>query len=385
MFERNHYIQNRLLNNFAIKAENGKFKICVLDLINFSVNYRNTESAFYEKNIYDLRTGLDVKELEIKFNEIIEKPMAELLGKICNSVTEVVLTRKELITLKKYFLLQHYRTPKNKTNYTIPKEGFKLSQFNIQEGETEEDFWKREMLAILDSKWSDLIKSEMVGVRKHAIDTNSSFMMIIKSDSEFCINDIGYVTERIPVKIAKDKEQDYIKAVKEIGKKLYGRDNFDEAAHVEIANQNSYLDNFELYPISSNCAILFVSPIWKAALLEPHIIPEMNLFSPILLNYLIFPKNEYVNFNKMKEQEDIPKYMDEDDRFKYKIQKITDEETIYLNTLTMNEAFCYIGVKTPTAFIPSVRTYNYLMSIGEKNIHHNYNGFVELLKNCKIK
>lgn len=105
----------------------------------------------------------------------------------------------------------------------------------------------------------------------------------------------------------------------------------------------------------------------------------MNLFSPILLKYLILPKNEYVNFNKMKKQEDIPKYMDEEDRFRYKIQKITDEETIYLNTLTMNEAFCYIGVKTPKAFIPSVRRYNYLMSIGEKNIHHNYNGFAELL------
>ena len=379
MFTRNHYIQKRLLKNFAIRANNGKYKICVLDLIKFAVNYQNTESAFYENNLYDIHYGSNTKELEIKFNEIIERPMVELFNRICNSTEEVVFTRKELITIKKYFLLQHYRSPKNKTNYTLPRQGFKLSQYNIEEGESEEDFWKREMLTILDSKWSDLIKSEMVGVRKHAIDTNSSFMMIIKSDGEFCINDIGYVTERIPVKILKDKEQDYIKAAKEIGKKLYGRDNFDEAARVEIANQNSYLDNFELYPISSNCAVLFVSPIWKAALLEPHIITEMNLFSPILFNYLILPKNEYVNFNKMKKQEDIPKYMDEEDRFRYKIQKITDEETIYLNTLTMNEAFCYIGVKTPKAFIPSVRRYNYLMSIGEKNIHHNYNGFAELL------
>ena len=61
------------------------------------------------------------------------------------------------------------------------------------------------------------------------------------------------------------------------------------------------------------------------------------------------------------------------------IQTITEEETIYLNTLTMNEAYCYVGVKTPKAFIPSIRMYNYLMSNGEKNIHHNYNGFVELL------
>lgn len=63
----------------------------------------------------------------------------------------------------------------------------------------------------------------------------------------------------------------------------------------------------------------------------------------------------------------------------YQIQTITEEETIYLNTLTMNEAYCYVGVKTPKIFIPSVQMYNYLMSNGEKNIHHNYNGFVELL------
>ncbi len=187
MFNRNHYIQNRLLKNFSIKADNGKHKICVLDLINFSVNYRNTDSAFYENNLYDINNGSDIKELEIKFNEIIEKPMVKLFDRICDSVDEVVFTRKELITIKKYFLLQHYRTPKNKTNYTIPRQGFKLSQYNIAEGESEEDFWKREMLTILDSKWSDLLQSEMVGVRKHAIDTNSSFMMIIKSDSEFCI------------------------------------------------------------------------------------------------------------------------------------------------------------------------------------------------------
>ena len=99
----------------------------------------------------------------------------------------------------------------------------------------------------------------------------------------------------------------------------------------------------------------------------------------ILLKYLILPINEYVNFDKMKKQEDIPKYMDEEDKFKYRIQKITDDETIYLNNLTMNETYRYIGVKTPNTFIPSVRMYNYLMSIGEKNMHHNYNGFVELL------
>lgn len=380
MFDRNHYIQNRLLKNFASKSENGKYKICVLDLIKFSADYRNTESAFYEKNIYDVHTGADTKELEIKFNELIEKPMVELIKRICSAKKEVVFTRTELITIKKYFLLQHYRTPRNKRNYTdTHKRGFKLSQFNIQDGESEEDFWKREMLTILDSKWSDLLRSEMIGVRKHVIDTNSSFMMFIRTNNEFCINDIGYVTERIPMRIPKEKEQEYIQSAKAIGKQLYGRDNFDEVARREIQNKSSYFDNFELYPITSNCAILFVSPVWKYVFLEPRIIQDMSLYSPILMKYLTLPKNDYVNGDQIKSQEDLEKYMNENDKYTYTIQTVTDEETIYLNTLTMNEAYCYVGVKTPKALIPSVRMYNCLMSNGEKNIHHNYNGFVELL------
>lgn len=282
----------------------------------------------------------------------------EILKRICEAREEVVFTRAELSIIKKYFLLQHYRTPKNKRNYTDTNEGkFKLSQYNIKEGESEEDFWKREMLTILDSSWSDLLQSEMVGIRKHAIAANLSFIMIIRTQGEFCINDIGYVTERIPVRIPKEKEQDYIRDAKEIWQQLYGKDNFDEVARREIENQSSYFDNFELYPIASNCAILFVSPVWKSVPFEPSIIQKLSLYSPILMKYLIFPKNDYVNGDRIKSQEDLATYMDADDKYTYTIQTITEDETIYLNTLTMNEAYCYVGVKTPRAFIPSVRTY----------------------------
>jgi len=177
--------------------------------------------------------------------------MAKLLNRICDARGEVVFTRDELSIIKKYFLLQRYRTPKNKRNYTDSFEGkFELSQYNIKEGESEEDFWKREMLTILDSPWTDLLKSDMLGVRKHALEVNASFIMILRTQGEFCINDIGYVTERIPVRISKEKKHEYILRAKEIGQKLYGKDNFDEVARSEIENQSSYFDNFEFYPIA---------------------------------------------------------------------------------------------------------------------------------------
>ena len=67
------------------------------------------------------------------------------------------------------------------------------------------DFWKREMLAILDSDWDSLLKTDMIGIRKNALEINSSFLMFIKTADEFCINDLGYCTERIPIKIPKDQ------------------------------------------------------------------------------------------------------------------------------------------------------------------------------------
>ena len=63
-FERNHYIQNRLLRNFATVVVNGKYKICLLNLIEFSAKYRNTDRAFYLKNFYDVKSSEDVKDLE---------------------------------------------------------------------------------------------------------------------------------------------------------------------------------------------------------------------------------------------------------------------------------------------------------------------------------
>lgn len=175
------------------------------------------------------------------------------------------------------------------------------------------------------------------------------------------------------------KKRNIFRQQKKLVSNFMAKDNFDEAARREIANKSSYFDNFALYPISSNYAILFVSPAWKYAIFEPKIIQEMSLYSPILMKYLVLPKNDYVNADKIKTPKDLELYMDENDIYTYKIQTITEEETIYLNTLTMNESYQYLGIKTPETFIPSVRMYNHLMSNHEKNIHHNLGGFVELL------
>lgn len=381
-YDKNHYVQCRLLRNFAQQNKNGNDVICVLNLINFSAYYAKPENAFCENNLYDVEFADNNKDLELKFKANIEDPMDTLLNKIDNdSVPTFTFTRAELETIKKYILLQIYRTPHNKKSYTnIPDNTFELSQFNINQKESKVDFWKREMLTILDSNWDSLLKTDMIGIRKNALEINSSFLMFIKTADEFCINDLGYCTERIPIKIPKDQQDDLIKTAQIIGQELYGKDNFDEIAKKEIADENSYIDNYILFPISSNIAILVVSPLWKQYLLYPELRHEGIPFHSLLLqNHLSIPMTTYKNADKIKNDADIVTYKSPEDQYIYQLHTMSCEETVYLNHLTINEAFCYIGLKTPDKFLKTIREYNSLASMQTLNFKKNLLGYVELL------
>lgn len=57
----------------------------------------------------------------------------------------------------------------------------------------------------------------MVGIKKYAMEINSSFLMFLHTNNEFCINDLGYATERTPVSISEYEKADCIQQAKEIG------------------------------------------------------------------------------------------------------------------------------------------------------------------------
>lgn len=381
-YDKNHYVQCRLLKNFTQQNKNGNNVICVLNLINFAAYYTKPENAFCENNLYDVEFADNNNDLELKFKTNIEDPMGTLFNKIDNdSVPAFTFTRAELETIKKYILLQIYRTPRNKKSYTnIPDNTFELSQFNINQNESKVDFWKREMLTILDSDWDSLLKTDMIGIRKNALEINSSFLMFIKTADEFCINDLGYCTERIPIKIPEDQQDDFIKNAKIIGQMLYGKNDFDEIAKKEIADESSYIDNYIFFPISSNIAILVVSQLWKDYLLRSELRHKGILFhSPLLQNHLSIPMTTYKNADKIKNVADIVTHKSPEDQYIYQLHRISCEETIYLNLLTINEAFCYIGLKTPDKFLKTIREYNSLASLQTQGIKNNLLGYVELL------
>lgn len=381
MLDNNHYIQKSLLNNFATRGNNGKYKICVLDLYKFTAKFKQTNRAFCEMNMYDVSSD-DDKILERKLNEYVEKPMNAIRKRLMSADETVTLTRKELCIIKKYLLLQIYRTPGNLMSYTNPpKNSFELSQYNLRDGESKEDFWKREMLTIVETDWEELAKTDMVGVKKHYVQIQTdSFLMFVRTNQEFCINDRGCVTERIPITIPEEMEEKFVQEDKEYGKQMFGVDNFDESARKEIENKSSYFDNYVMFPIASNLAILLVSVLWKKWYLN-HLPPRLP--SLILWRHMSFPRHNYVNQDKIRNEADILKYKSPDDKYTYTIHTLSENETEELNHLTINEAFRYLGLKTPSMFLKTIRDYNE-KKYKVQNIKNDLSGFVELLSKLKL-
>lgn len=382
-FDKNHYVPNCVLKNFANKQNNGKFGFCYINLLEGKIEGRTTNSSFYEIKLYDQKNEENVKELEHTFNKSIESIIQPLLKKLISCMTEtIVLSRNEIELIKKFALIQIYRNVRNGDNYShirINKD-ITLSKYNIKEGESPNDFWKREMMTILKSSWDELLKTDMIGIKSILNEINRSFIMLFKTDNELCINDLGYVTERIPIKLSKEAQEEYIKLSKAYGEEVFKVSDFDVRAQNEIEEDRVYIDNYILFPISSNFSIALVNGIWKYKLLDPlnfNYIP-----SNLLNNHLSIPETDYVNKDKIKNNKDIIKYKSPDDTYKYKIHIMTENETEQTNFLLINEAYQYIAVKTFNCFINTFKDYRDLKNKKIENIRHD---LTALLKEYKLQ
>lgn len=373
-FDKNHYVPNCVLKNFAIKQMNGKYGFCYLNLSKGSIDWRTTSNAFYQKKLYDLHDSDNIKLLEHTFNHQVESVIEPLFTKLLECKQEtVVLSRSDIELIKKYALVQIYRNVRNGDNYSgvgINKE-FTLSKYNMKDGESSNNFWKREMMTILKSSWDEILKTNMIGVKFCAYEINSCFIMLFKTDDELCINDLGYVTERIPIKLSKEEQERYVKFSKNYGEEVFQVSNFDIKAQKEIEENQVYIDNYILFPISSNFAVVLVNKIWKCKFLNGFNSIKKNWPSNLLNNHLSLPETNYVNKDKIKRNEDIIKYKSSNDTYKYKIHKMTENEVKQNNLLLINEAFQYVAFKTFNNFVNTFKDYQELRNKNLHNIRHD--------------
>lgn len=330
--KKQHYVQKAILKKFSHTQRQSKTDvITIIDAKRKKIYDKNISNTFCIDNMYDFEEIEDVKLIEKELNEKIEGPMSTILNRfdtLCHN--EFTINRSELETIKKYILVQLYRNPRNRGQY---------------KGEI--DKWKNEILHILQTPFDDLLNDSIGfdGVRLFAQDIHLSFMMIVRTRDEFCINDMGYATEQVPCYLS-----------------------------------NINIDNYILFPFSTHYAILKVHGLWKQYYMKrmknEKIIPPS--FSPFLPKYLCLPRTTYINRDKMKSESDIYKYRDNNDEYTYQICDISNEDAYYLNTLTLNETLRIIGVHDANALPDSIREFQKRAKYGGAKL--NYDFFDEALK-----
>lgn len=317
--KKQHYVQKAVLKKFSNPIGNQNC-ITILNLKQKKIYDKNIDDVFFEDWFYNLENCDNALIIENGLKEKIEDPMSDIINRLEQCCyTEFTITRQELETIKKYILVQLYRNKRNQQCYG-----------------NETDKWKHEILYILQTPFDELLKpnNQFLDILDFVLEMHCSFMMIVRTMGEFCINDMGYATENV-----------------------FG------------------FDNYIFFPFSPHYALLQVSLEWKQYKLYGG---EPPIYSPILLKYLELPRTCYVNRAKMFKNEDIWTHRDKNDEYTYKIVDISSDDTRFLNTLTLNETLNIIGVHDANALSNSIIEFqNRAMCGGAKQ---NYDWFEDALK-----
>ena len=200
-YVKQHYVPQLILENFT--HSNEPENLYYLDLIHFKVDRKSTGSIFYEDNLYDSSIYEDVKAIEKKLGKFIESSMADVNKALLSANKQLEITRKDVETIKKYLLIQIYRSTRNRMGYELPtKNPVVFSSYNKLDNETNIDFWKKEIDFIINHSWDEILASDLVGVKHHASLLYEGFLCFYKTDDEFVLNDLGYVTERVPLTVS---------------------------------------------------------------------------------------------------------------------------------------------------------------------------------------
>ncbi|MGE4321137.1 MAG: DUF4238 domain-containing protein [Acholeplasmataceae bacterium] len=380
LYKTNHYIPKFILNKFSTQESP---KINVIDIIHMDINEVDTKKAFTKENFFDLNheASEDIKRLEKLFNKKVENKMSQILSKIEDSEAHFSITREEMNIIKKYILIQTYRSPMNASFYNEAYKGETLSKYSKESNESEKDFWKREMLYVLENDWETIIKQkELIGVKIHSEDIYKQYLTFFTTDQEFILTDLTSTTERIRFEIEDKFKNEYLNILTNIYQDLEFNDA-NEIALNEVNRNNQYIDNYLFIILGPKLAVASVNPLWIHK--YKYEITKLNwiankMESPILDNPKNFklPKVKYLIDPKHKQQGDV---------FTYEKIKLDNIETIHTMILNLNEAKQFIGYKNETYIKDYLKIYNELSYSHMQNIKNNYMGFIQLINDFHNK
>lgn len=349
---KNHYVQQYVLKEFATKC-GGDYHIQVVD---FSVNnggWRNTHSAFYSRNLYS-------DELENEFNCSIETTIKPLFDKLKNDDKNVMISREEFNLMKKYILLQLYRTPDSFENLSTrynDRIGMIEIDMSNHKSENKKEYWNNMMLCILRTEWDSIDKIGYSVVRYDKCVLDRLFPMLIKSNQEpLIVCDTGYYCEDRKV-VAPSNNVGYWKKAFSF---YFQRDVSREDTLFLMKNKSPYL-NFLSFPLSSSTSILLIDDVWR--FYTPEIKKRFDSFgitSGFLEKYLKKPYVLYENQTKINESlsiEDNIEYFSRNDQMLVCVVSVPKHASIYLNILCINNCYEKIGFRSRVELSDTINCY----------------------------
>lgn len=313
--KRHHYIPQFILRNFTDEND----QLTYWDIKEEKLEKRNTRSVFMNWHMYrDEDNHKDDPTYIESSLSVFEKEIAELIKKKILYQSEIILTRKELESLRIFLSLLSFRSDSRMNQYKEKK--FNQSTFEIlapfaPDGNFE-DLWKREIEElskcraynqIRESKVIDpIIKQDFLN------DLEGQYMSFVDArGGDFLITDIYPTLEIFPL----------------------------------LPDVNIHL-HF-IFPLSNNRLLLLNNTMFRYDVQDP-IINNMKCFSQIQGDMIIPPKNHYINgiINS------------DDDKYIYKVRKIYSDDVEYINALQLNEAKVGVAFKDGDRVIKSIESYN---------------------------
>lgn len=318
MVENMHYIPRLILSSFSDKLNYFDIKNNTLEI------NKKIKNIFYEKSLYSER-------IEKLISTKVEGPCADLIkNKILKSNNQVVLTREEVLLLKKFLILQYIRTSSsdkiNSLSLIQNLMGFKEKTYNRNfSGYSDETFEKNIETLI-----------NMENIEKGMKDLKDSFLfhdIIAFYNSYICIWDSTDSKEDFVLcddTSASYSPQETQQLMLHLMQKSRCLDYFKQnVIHQLIQSSQPCGFTFITFPISSTRAIVVVNPLMKIFDKKGqiyNILGNLGLNFPEIFDYSSSTIIEQCQSNK------------DNSIKKYPIIKISKNDVLLTNACILNEA-----------------------------------------------
>ena len=372
-----HYVPQFILKKFSDR-------LCIYNIKTgeYKENVK-PEKAYAEKGFYS-------DDIEDKLNKKLEMHFAKLLlEKVLKCDNTIELSRAELRLVKKFLLVSVIRSmgneqilQKEKRFYDDLTDSFIKQGLSKEEAikaaakpfeeiqipnETPYEYWMRTIDVILDTDGSpeEILKhpNRTYPAHRWAIVINAGYLAFWDSEykrDEFVITDIGMTSENERgwngITVHNTKKTKFLMKLFELEK--------DERMRQEIYKQLNFVmsfhENFEMFPISAKRMIVEIAPFYKFRQAYKDIYPMPKLADLTeLVNEKLYAPNE--NKYVYPQIDVIPKYH-ENDKYIYRIKKLTREETRYCNALFLDRINTTLGFSSLNKAVGSIVKYKILNS-----------------------